>query len=266
MFLAAFYPAFAWMAKRFLEPDSYYGHGFIIPFVSLFLISKKRLPPVTEANPSLAGGLALLCSSLFIDILAVRFQIGFLSGIAMVTALMGLVLFIWGREMFSAVLYPILFLLLMIPLPKILLLAFAFKLKVVAAFISCSVLNMIGLPVTLSGCALGLKCGVLTVGNECSGISSLISIPVFSTIIAYFISAKPYIKLMFIAISLPIVMLSNVGRIMATALISNSWSIKTATDPFIHNMTGLFFWGLALISILVLRSVFLWAIRSKHGI
>ena len=40
--LIAYIPNFIWMVDRWLEKDTYYSHGFLVPFISGFIIWPKR--------------------------------------------------------------------------------------------------------------------------------------------------------------------------------------------------------------------------------
>ncbi|MDI6781742.1 MAG: archaeosortase/exosortase family protein, partial [bacterium] len=37
-----YFPAFCWMVSLFMEDDSNYSHGFLIPFVCLWLVWQLR--------------------------------------------------------------------------------------------------------------------------------------------------------------------------------------------------------------------------------
>ena len=38
----AYIPTFKWMVDRWMAPESYYGHGFLIPLISLYVLWQRR--------------------------------------------------------------------------------------------------------------------------------------------------------------------------------------------------------------------------------
>ncbi|MDD5669715.1 MAG: archaeosortase/exosortase family protein, partial [Candidatus Omnitrophica bacterium] len=40
--LFSYIPTFIWMVDRWLEHDTYYSHGFLVPFISLFIVWYRR--------------------------------------------------------------------------------------------------------------------------------------------------------------------------------------------------------------------------------
>ena len=77
-------PTIQWMFDRWFAHESYYGHGFLIPIVSLY-IAWQRKNAIQKAkwsnNPS---GIMLIFVGLIIHILSAALRIYFISGFSMI--------------------------------------------------------------------------------------------------------------------------------------------------------------------------------------
>ncbi|MEW6745601.1 MAG: archaeosortase/exosortase family protein, partial [Planctomycetota bacterium] len=62
--LVAYGPLGPWLVKRFLAPDSYYSHGFLVPLVVAYLIWRRRARLAALGPRPTWWGLALLLPGL----------------------------------------------------------------------------------------------------------------------------------------------------------------------------------------------------------
>ena len=124
----AYYPTFAWMAERWFARDSYYGHGILIPMVSIYWIFKKRKELTASEAPN-AAGVGVLILGAVLQVLASAFRVYFFSAFSLILILLGLVITLFGGRGFKAIGFPIFFLLLMVPLPLLLISQATLKMK-----------------------------------------------------------------------------------------------------------------------------------------
>src|SRR3989339_622174 len=174
---ATFFDTFQWMYARFVEPDSYYSHGFLIPFFSAYIIysSLPRLKNMRQETSYF--GIALLIAALAGHVLVgLVLGIKFFSGFALIFALIGASLYLFGRQITRALLFPLSFLIFMVPVPKVMLIWLTFNLKLLASQAAVWVVGLMNLNILREGSVIYLPNGMLTVENECSGINSLISL------------------------------------------------------------------------------------------
>ena len=117
--LAVFYPIYAKLLSRFDARDSYYSHGYLIPFVAAFLVWRKR--NVLRGIPvkGLKSGLALVVIGGFLHLLGLILKINFVSYFMLPVMIMGVVLFLAGKDYAKVLFFPIAFLYLMLPLPAV---------------------------------------------------------------------------------------------------------------------------------------------------
>jgi exosortase len=247
-FLALFWPTFLWMAERFETHDSFYSHGWLIPFASGWLIWQRRQRlQACRIRPSFAG-LSLLMPSVAAHLLATWWDLHFVSGFAMLGALWGLVWTLWGREALWALRFPMLFLLFMVPLPSVLLLAVSFKMKLFAAGLATALLKLMGLAAIQAGSTIHVSGISVVVDDTCSGLRSLISLIALATLWTSLMppSARRWHKLTIVASALPISVAANMVRILALVLLSVIYGPKIA-DGFIHYGSGILVFGVSLV-------------------
>ena len=82
-------PTFIWMWDRWFARDSYYNHGILIPFVTLYLIwQRKEELKLIEPNRSV-WGIQLIILGVLIHVLSSLFRIYFTSGFSFIVVLIG---------------------------------------------------------------------------------------------------------------------------------------------------------------------------------
>jgi len=248
VFALAFWPTFIWMAERFDAHDSFYSHGWLVPLASGWLLWQRRERLRSCRIRSSAWGLALLVPSLIAHLGASWLKIGFVSGLAMIGVITGLVWAWWGREVLKTLRFPLLFLLFMVPLPGVLLIAASFNMKLMAASLATMLLDLIGIPAQQAGSSISVPGVTVIVDDTCSGLRSLISLVALSVVWTSFMGkgTKTWKKLTVVASSIPIALAANMVRIMTLVLVAAIYGAKAA-DGFIHYGSGLVVFGVALV-------------------
>lgn len=230
-------PSFIWMWDRWFARDSYYSHGILIPFVTIFLIWQKRgiLSKIkTESSP---WGLRLLFLAVAIHLLSSLFRVYFTSGFSIIIALFGLVLHFYGSKMLKELLFPISFLVFMVPLPMVIIANISFRLKIFAAHIGVNVLNQMGLTCTQQGSAIVMRHAYVVVDDVCSGLRSLITLMALGSLFSFWMKSTPIKKTLLFLSTIPIAVLTNVMRIIFLAFVSEVWGAKVATGH-LHDISG----------------------------
>src|SRR5436309_5016950 len=100
----------------------------------------------------------------------------FLSRMSLIPLIAGLVIFFLGWKMLRAILFPLLFLVLMVPIPAIILNQITFPLQIFASKLAAWSLPLCGVPVLREGNVINLPAMPLEVAHACSGIRSLLSL------------------------------------------------------------------------------------------
>ena len=149
--MAVFYPVLPSLAERFTARDSYYSHGFLIPFLVLYLIWRKRNVLKSLPHEVDQSGFFIVISGLLIHLLSQFFRVNFLSYLSIPVVMGGVLLFLWGRQVTKQMMGPLLFLFFMLPLPQVILIGITFKMKIFAAELANYFLNYMGMKTSIVG-------------------------------------------------------------------------------------------------------------------
>lgn len=250
-----FWPAFQWMVDRWRAPDSYYSHGFLIPFVSLYVLWRARrfFTPV-PALRSHALGYGIIGSAVLLHMVSVFWRIYFTQAFAFLLLLFGLVFLFYGFKASKPFLFGLGFLIFMIPLPLDTIASLNLKLKMFAAEQAVGVVKAFGVHCVRDGSHIHFLNCSLTVGNVCSGLRSLISLLALGTLFAYLSKGNVFKKSLIVIMSFPIAIVANVVRIVLLCLIANRWGSEIATG-FFHDFSGLLLFVIAYLLLFALESL-----------
>jgi exosortase len=234
----AYVPAFVWMYAIWTARDTYYSHGFLVPFICGFIIwhmrrELSRIP--LQPNPL---GWTVFGAGLSMLGVATLWNVGFLSGFSLLPVLLGLTLLFGGKEWLKRLSFPILFLAFMIPLPQVAVTNLSFRLKIFAAQLSTHLVNHFGIPALREGSLIKTQHSSLMVEDPCSGIRSLIAMIALGALMAYFCQlSKPKRIIVFLS-SVPIAVATNVMRITTLAMIGEIYGRPYATGV-VHDTIGI---------------------------
>ncbi len=106
LLLIAYIPAILWMVDRWFAKESYYGHGILIPIVSLVIVWQRMETLKKIKHAGSAAGLWIVMACLIVNIISASLKVYFLAGFSLVFAVYGLVLFFFGKEMVRNLIFP----------------------------------------------------------------------------------------------------------------------------------------------------------------
>lgn len=244
--------------------DANYSHGFLVPLVSGFLIWQRRGRLATLERqgswlglPVLLGGIAALVLGDFGAEL-------FLTRSSLLVIVAGLILFHLGWQIFRAVAFPLAFLFFMIPLPATLFYTLTFPLQALAARNAASTLDLLGVPVLLDGNVIHLSQISLGVSEACSGIRSLMSLLALAVAWASLALPGRWARVALVASAVPITIVANVGRVVATGLIGQWWGVQYA-QGFFHTFSGFVIFLFAFVCLLGVHGLLRLAGATRQG-
>lgn len=234
--------------------DPNFSHGFFVPLFSAFLIWKdrKRLAKI-ESRPSWSG-LLVIFGGLGVLIFGVLGAELFLSRTSLLFVIAGLVIYFQGWKFFRAVLFPWLFLFLMVPPPTLVMNMVTIPLQFLASDLATWFLRFLGVPVLQNGNVIQLSNMSLEVVEACSGIRSLISLGTLAIVYGYLLETDNAIRVILAVASVPIAVLANGLRIMGTGLTGLYWDPNKA-QGFFHEFSGWVIFVLSLITLFILHAV-----------
>lgn len=247
-----YYPTFAWMVDRWSARDSYFGHGFLIPVISLYWIIKKRAQLSAAPQESDLRGLFIMVPALLLQIFASLLRIYFVSGFSFVFLLLGAALFLFGKKVFGQIWFPIGFLFLMIPLPLLVISEITLQMKFFVSEITAGLLSYIGIQTTRAGSYLYTPHAMIIVGDPCSGFRSFLAFLCLGLVFAYGSRVSFWKKSFLVFAGLPLALISNIGRVFALTVLAEIYG-----NPFIqgwvHDASGILMFVTALGVFLAMR-------------
>jgi exosortase len=243
--------------------DANYSHGFIVPIFSGYLIWRERDRLLALVPRGTAWGLLLLLGGIGALVLGDLGAENFLSRSSLIVILAGLVLFIVGAEAFRLTVFPLCYLFFMVPIPAILFYAVTFPLQQLAAEQAAWALDVLGVPVLLDGNIIHLSQISLGVTEACSGIRSLISLFAGAVAWAYLLLPGGWPMLAFVLATVPITILANAGRVVATGLIGQWFGVEYASG-FFHELAGWVIYLFAFLGLIGLHGLIRWVGRTRH--
>lgn len=234
--------------------DDDYSHGFfVIPLAAFFAWERRAALARAPIRPS-AAGLLLLGASLFAFLAGILGAELFLTRSSLIGVLAGAVLFVWGREHFRILLFPLAFLLFMIPLPAIVFNQIAFPLQLLASRVGETAVATAGIPVLREGNVLQLPNITLEVVEACSGIRSLVSLLMLGVVLGCFTEPRTPGRIIIALAAIPIAIVANATRVAGTGLASH-WAGPAAAEGFFHTFSGWIMFVIALAGLLIVQRV-----------
>lgn len=239
-----------WMDKV----DTSYSHGILIPFVVAYLIWDKRKELLhCEAVPSWTGAAALLTSAIIWGF-AVGGRSRWAIEMGMVFLVISLVWLNYGDGITRKLLFPLLLLFMMVPLPVSVYGKLSFKLQILSSRMAVGFMQAFQVPVYREGNVIHLPSNSLEVAQACSGISSVISLFTLALIFGYVTDKSFWKRLVIVFSSLPIAVFMNWLRIAATGTLTYYWSDAIA-QGFYHSFSGWLVFVVAFVMLLFLKKV-----------
>ncbi|MFH1036317.1 MAG: exosortase A [Pseudomonadota bacterium] len=223
------------MAKNWwIDPN--YSHGFLVPIISAWLIWRDRQAILELPPRACAWGLVVMASGLAVLLVGQLAQEFFLRRVSLLPVLWGLALTYWGWPRARRLLFPTVYLGLMVPLPYVVYDSVAFPLRLLAASLAGWGLRMLGLPVLVEGNVITLPTVIMDVVDACSGIRSLISLLAVGVILAHLMLPTRWRKVLLVALVLPVAVLANALRVLVTGLLAGPFGevvLKGAGHDFV---------------------------------
>ncbi|MGA3372011.1 MAG: exosortase A [Terracidiphilus sp.] len=243
-------------------PD--FSHGFLVPIFAGYLVWEKRRALLDTKIAPAWSGIGLMALGLMVLILGVYGSELFLSRVSLIFLLAGLVLCFGGPYLLRELRFPLLVLLLAIPLPAIVYNQITFPLQILASKLASNLLPFFGVPVLREGNIIKLPVMDLEVAEACSGIRSLMSLFTLAVFYGYFMEKSRWRQVVVVLASIPIAIAANAVRILGAGLCVQYWNPEMA-QGFLHEFSG---WVIFLVSLaslyLVHRALHLFPVRRRQ--
>ncbi|MGH9512828.1 MAG: exosortase/archaeosortase family protein [Terriglobales bacterium] len=243
-----------------------YTHILLIVPVSVALIYLERGKLRRNAGYAPIAGMLVGSLSIAIMVGLKTHMLGSGEG-SLTIAIFSLVLFwmaaivgCFGMDVFRALMFPFLFLFLLVPPPMFVLDKAILFLQSASTVATYDVFKLTGLPVLKSGFILTFPTLQIEVAKECSGIRSSIMLLLTGLILAHLFLRSFWSKVVFVLLILPLSVIKNAIRIFTLSMLG------MYVDPGflrgrLHHEGGIVFFLIALAGLLF----FLWILQRAGG-
>jgi exosortase len=263
VFLGLYGPVLIRLVRQW-NSDADYSHGFLVPFLSAYLIWQRRDKLEQVVRRPSNWGLLVVIGSLGVLFLGSLGAELFLTRISMIGTICGLVVYFSGWRLLRALAFPLAFLLFAIPIPTLIYNEIVFPLQFIASRFATSVLEMLNLfPIMREGNVLIMPGMRLEVVEACSGIRSLMSLLALAAGYGYLAEKSVPVRWFLFLAMIPLAIISNGTRVMITALMTNYIGPKAA-EGFMHEFSGWVIFVVATALFLGLHSLTI-VVRKKFG-
>ena len=228
--------------------DPNFSHGFFVPMFSLYVLWLDRRALLKLPSRCSWFGVVILSFGLALLVLGNLGAELFLSRFSLLLVIAGLVIGFFGWAHQKRILFPWMFLILMIPIPVIIFNQITFPLQTLASDLATFMLRAVGIPVLRQGHIIVIPAMPLEVAEACSGIRSLLSLTTLSIIYGYLMERSMRIRVILALSAVPIAVFANSLRIVGTGLTVQYWDPDKA-EGFFHAFSG---WLIFVVSLCML--------------
>ena len=214
------------LARRWIN-DGNWSHGWLIPVFSLYFLSTRRDELLRcRPKPSYFGAVILALSLALYFVSAWRLRMTYPQTISIVGAIFGVTLLLGGWRVMRIAWFPILFLLLAVPLPQWLYVELTRPMREIASTMAAVVMPLFttGLhteaqAVVIDYVVPGSPPGQLNVEEACSGMRLTMAFVTLGVAMAYLGNRPAWQRIVMVLCCLPIAILCNAIRVTVTGLL-----------------------------------------------
>ncbi len=260
VFLWAYWPELIDLWNIWRSSDEYSG-GLLVPFLAAYVLWGRRHRIAQCHVQSSIWGLFAFIGAQAVRYFGLFFMYSFVERFSLVLSVASLTLFVFGWGVFRKVFSVLLFLCLMLPLPRSVHEAVMLPLQNLATVSAAFCLEMMGYAVVREGNIIHLNGTTVAVAEACNGLRMVTSFFVIASLVALLVQRAWWEKLVILISSLPIALLCNAVRLTVTAVAFTAIAGERWEGIF-HDFGGYAVMPLAL-SIVVVE---LWLLTRLTGV
>lgn len=239
-----FLPDWGDMAHQWWD-SSTYNHILLVPPILAWLVHMRGGELAKLTPRAWWPGLILFAGATFFWLLGNMSGLNLASHLGLVVMMQAAVLIVLGPAVSWALLFPILYMLFLVPFGDML----VPPLQMITADITIAFTHLSGIPAEIDGVFIDTPVGLFEVAEACSGVKFLIAMIALGTLVAHvcYVDWRRRLLFMILAIVLPI--FANGIRAWGTIYIAQSQGIEFASG-FDHIFYGWVFFALVMIILL----------------
>lgn len=222
-----------------------YTHAYFILPIALLIAWLKRKDIInilpgkgTARRAPTASGCILFILSLLLFIFGWRWDYLFVQTFSLIPLLLGIILFLYNKQTLNILLFPILYLILLLPIPIGILDNITLPMRYGASVLSAKILTLMGYDIAREGLLINMGGHEIFMGAPCSGFRSLITMLSLGLVYIYFNQGKTSKNITLFLSIFPLTLIGNLIRIITLCLITYYFG-EEAGQGFFHNFSGM---------------------------
>lgn len=222
------------------------SQGFFIIPVSIYIlwVKREKLAQLPIAPSNWGGGLVIL--SLLVYLFAKFAGIITLASFSILPLISGVVIYLFGADIFVECMFPIAFLTFMLPIPAQLYSSLTNPLQLFVTKISVWGASLLSIPIYREGNVINLPDRTLQVVQACSGLRSLTALLTLSAIFGYLSLKSNFLKIILFVSGIPTAIMVNVLRVFIMIVAFHYFKFDLTTGT-IHIAFGMLIFVFALL-------------------
>jgi exosortase B len=262
-FLALYLPTYYMLSGTVWVSDEQ-GHGPIILVVSFWLMWRKREEFLAlPEHPAFVSGALVLLMGLLLYLLGRTQQLDTIEVGSQIFVIAGVLLLLKGWAAVRVMLFPLCFLLFMVPLPSVLVQIVTVPLKMAVSYVAENILFYMGYPVARTGVIISVGQYQLLVADACAGLNSMFTLEALGLLYMNLMNYKSMARNVTLAVLvIPIAFVANIIRVMILVLVTFHFGDE-AGQGFVHDFAGMVLFMVALVLILATDSLLNLVFRKK---
>jgi exosortase len=202
-----------------IEPA--WSQGLLLPPLALYIAWIHRRRTLSYPVRSDVKGLLLTAFACLTFLVGKLASEEFTTRISFVILLVGLIWTFWGIRRLRTLVFPILLLASMVPLPALIYNSFAGPLQLFASNIASQIAQAAGIVVYRDGNIIQLANVSLGVEEACSGLNSLSALCVGGLLFGYIVCSRLVNRMAVFVVAIPLAIAINVLRVAGTAILAD---------------------------------------------
>jgi len=253
----------SWLAARWRESSGRFSHGWLLPVVSIGVTWWKRKELARAAKQTSRAGLAVVALALLVHVVGYRAVLPRLNLVAFLGLLWGIPFYLLGWQTARILAFPVVYLLLGIPLNF--LDRLTFPLRLFASTVSANLLNGLGIGCVRSGTVIRTLAGggfAFDVADPCSGLKYILAITALTALYAYIFKAASWKRWLLFVMSAPLAIAGNVARVLLIGIVGHIFGREAALGLY-HDFSGYIVFAVVVLLMLALAAAMKVNYREK---
>jgi len=234
------------MAKQWWSISTYQHCVFVIPIIT-WLVWQRRDEVALVTPAPWWPGLGVLVLAALVWLVGDAAGVSLLRHVGVVAMIQASVLVIMGPATTRALLFPLFYLVFLVPFGDELLP----PLQTVTARMAVALLDAAGVPAQLDGVFITTRDGWFEVAEACAGVKFLIAMVAYGALAANVAYRGWHRRVAFLALCIVVPVLANGVRAFGTIYAAHLTDVRTATG-FDHIVYGWFFFAIVMASIIAI--------------